>query len=163
MFPECTTQLKYHISSNRRPGVYFLHDSGGPAFKQGRCLNAPAFISHISCPRPPTLHRARRCRNSLQFVRPYGKPREQQAHSIVIDTSKHLFCAIGVAVREVQLSPLSLPRDARRLCATTGPTRRLIEVRCLFAILPLIPPAFKRGRRLFEGGVYSRKYSTHTS
>ena len=40
----------------------------------------------------------------------------------------------------------------------TGPTRRLIEARRLFAILPLIPPAFKRGQHLFKGGVYSRKY-----
>ena len=33
------------------------------------------------------------------------------------------------------------------------PTRRLIEAQCLFAILPLIPPAFKRA------GVYSREAS----
>ena len=43
----------------------------------------------------------------------------------------------------------------------TGPIRRLIEARRLFAILPLIPLAFKRGRRLFEGGVYSRKYGNY--
>jgi len=59
------------------------------------------------------------------------------------DTSKYLFCAIGEAVGEVQLSPLSLravhvdylPRSQ----ASTGPTRRLIEARRLFAILPSIP------------------------
>ena len=158
MFLESTTQLKYRISSNRHAGIYFLHDSGDPAFKQGRCLNGAGVYFTYFLPHPPTLRRACQCQNSLQFVRPYGKPRERQAH-----TSKHLFCAIRVAVRGVQLSPLSLPRDACRLRATTGPTRRLIEVRCLFAILPLIPPAFKRGRRLFEGGIYSRKYSTHTS
>ncbi len=45
--------------------------------------------------------------------------------------------------------------------ACTGPTRRLLEARRLFAILPLIPLAFKRGRRLFEGGVYSRKYGIY--
>ena len=90
----------YCISSNRRPGVYFLRDSADPAFKRGRRL--------FSCPRPPTLSSARRGQNSLQFVRPYGKPRERQAHSIAFnlkDTSKYLFCAIGVAVGEVQLSP----------------------------------------------------------
>jgi len=40
------------------------------------------------------------------LVQPYGKPRERQVHSRAFnmkDTSKHLFCAIGVAVGEVQL------------------------------------------------------------
>ena len=40
--------------------------------------------------------------------------------------------------------------------AGTGPTRHLIEVQRLFAILPLIPPAFKRGRCLFEEIRYIR-------
>ena len=34
----------YRISSNRRPGVYFLRDSADPAFKRGRRLNGAAFI-----------------------------------------------------------------------------------------------------------------------
>jgi len=29
----------YRISSNRRPSVYFLHDSADAAFKRGRRLN----------------------------------------------------------------------------------------------------------------------------
>ena len=153
----------YHISLNRRPGVYFLCDFADLAFKRGRRL----FTSRISCPRPPTLCSARQGRNSLQFMRPYGKPRERQAHSIAFylkDTSKHLFCAIEVAVGKVQLSPLSLPYRAVHVDYAphpqvgTGPTRHLIEAQHLFAILPLIPPAFKQGRRLFKGGVYSRKY-----
>ena len=47
--------------------------------------------------------------------------------------------------------------------ADNVPTRRLIEARRLFAILPIIPAAFKQGRRLFEGGVYSRKYGNSLS
>ena len=62
-------------------------------------------------------------------------------------------------VGEVQLTPLSLPCGARGQRATPPSwTRRLIKARRLFAILPLIPPAFKRGRRLLEGGVYSKQY-----
>ena len=149
----------YCISSNRRPGIYFLRNSADPVFKRawhfkwGQCL----FSSRISCPRPPTLHSARRDWNSLQFVRLYGKPRERRAHSIAFnlkDTSKYLFCAIGVAVSEVQLSPSSLLCGARGLHATPPswyrPTWHLIETRRLFAILPLIPPAFIRGRCLFK-------------
>ena len=117
-----------------------------PVFKRGRRL----FTLRISCPRPPTLRSTRQGRNSLQFVASYLK-----------DTSQHLFCAIGVAVGEVQQSPLSLHLDyVPRPQACTGPTRRLIEAQRLFAILPLIPLAFKRGQRLFEGGIYSRKYGT---
>ena len=56
--------------------IYFLCDSTDSAFKQGRCL----FTSRISCPRPPMLRSACRGRNSLQFTRPYGKRREQEAH-----------------------------------------------------------------------------------
>ena len=68
-------------------------------FKRGRRLFTHIFLAHA-------LRSARRGRNSLQFVRPYGKPRERQAHSIAFnlkDTSKHLFCAIGVAVGEGQV------------------------------------------------------------
>ena len=36
--------------------------------------------------------------------------------------------------------------------------RRLFETRRLLALQPNLPPACKRGRRLFKGGVYSRKY-----
>ena len=147
---------EHRISSNRRPGVYFLRDFADPAFIYSRFL-----------PRPPTLRSAHKGRNSLQLVRPYGKPRERQAHSRafnVKDTSKHLFCAIGVAVGEVQLEPLSLPRGACGQRATPpswyGPTRRLIEARRSFAILPLIPPAYKEGQCVFEGGVYSKQYGT---
>ena len=38
----------YRISSNRRPGVYFLRDSVDPAFKQGRRLNgAGVYLLHV--------------------------------------------------------------------------------------------------------------------
>ena len=69
----------------------------------------------------PHPHSSRRGRNSLQFGQPYGKPRERQAHSIAFnlkDTSKHLFCAIGVLVGEVQLAPSSLLRGASGQLAT---------------------------------------------
>ena len=42
----------HRISSNRRPGVYFLCDSADPAFKRGRRLNGAgvyllhAFLAH---------------------------------------------------------------------------------------------------------------------
>ena len=39
--------------------------------------------------------------------------------------------------------------------AGTGLTRHLIEAQHLFAILP---PVFKRGQHLFEGGIYSKQY-----
>jgi len=62
----------------------------------------------MSTGRPPTLRSAHRG----QFVRPCGKPRERQTHSIAFNLKdtlkhrmKHLFCAIGVAVGEVQLIP----------------------------------------------------------
>ena len=75
-------------------------------------------------------------------------------NSLLLEGHVEVFCAIGVAVGEVQLSPLSLHAShvdyVARPQAGTGPTRRLIEVQRLFAILPLIPPAFKRGRCLFE-------------
>ena len=81
------------------------------------------------------------------------------------DMSKHLFCSIGVPVGEVQLAPLSLPCSAHGQLATPPswyrrPTRHVIKARRRFAMLPLIPPAFERGWRLFEGGIYSRKYGT---
>ena len=38
----------YRISSNRRPGVYFLRDSADPAFKRGRRLNgAGVYLLHV--------------------------------------------------------------------------------------------------------------------
>ena len=87
-------------------------------------------------------------------------------NSLLLEGHVEVFCAIGVAVGEVQLSPLSLHAVhvdyVARPQAGTGPTWCLIEVQRLFAILPLIPPAFKRGRCLFKGGVYSRKYGTCT-
>ena len=142
----------YRISSNRRPGVYFSAD---PA---GRRLNgAGVYLLHVSCPRPPTLRSARQGLNLLQFVRPYGKPRERQAHSIAFywkDRSKHLFCAIGVAVYEVQLSPLSLPRGARGQRATP-PSWYRADPASNRAPRPYYP------RRLNGAGdVYSRKYGT---
>ena len=39
-------------------------------------------------------------------------------------------------------------------------TRRLFEARHLLRTQCLIPPAYKQGLRLFEEGVYSRKYRT---
>ena len=87
-------------------------------------------------------------------------------NSLLLEGHVEVFCAIGVAVGEVQLSPVSLHAVhmdyVARPQAGTGLTRRLIEVQRFFAILPSIPPAFKRGRCLFEGGVYSRKYGTCT-
>ena len=78
-------------------------------------------------------------------------------NSLLFEGHVEVFCAIGVAVGEVQLSPLSLHAVhvdyVARPQAGTGPTRRLIEVQRLFAILPLIPPAFKRA------DVYSREAS----
>ena len=75
-------------------------------------------------------------------------------NSLLLEGHVKVFCAIGVAVGEVQLSPLSLHTVhvdyMARPQAGTGPTWRLIEVQHLFAILPLIPPAFKQGRCLFE-------------
>ena len=40
-------------------------------------------------------------------------------------------------------------------------TRRLFETRRLLPLFGCSPPATKRGRRLFDAGVYSRKYGTH--
>ena len=81
-------------------------------------------------------------------------------NSFLLEGHVEVFCAIGVAVGEVQLSPLSLHAVhvdyVARPQAGTGPTRHLIEVQRLFAILPLIPPAFKRGRCLFEEIRYIR-------
>ena len=99
----------------------------------------------------------------LRQLLPTGKPRERQAHSIAFnlkDTSKHLFCATGVPVGEVQLAPLSLPRGARGQLATPPSWYRAdpasnVEARRLFAMLPSLT-----FWRLFEGGVYSRKYGT---
>ena len=75
-------------------------------------------------------------------------------NSLLLEGHVEVFCAIGVTVGEVQLSPLSLHAVhvdyVARPQAGTGPTRRLIEVQRLFAILPLMPPAFKRGWCLFE-------------
>ena len=102
---------EYRISSNRRPGVYFLRDSADPAFKQGRRL----LSARISCPRPPTLL----AHAEVEITSVRATVRERQAQSIAFnlkDTSKHLFCAIGVAVGEVQLSPLSLPPGAQTTC-----------------------------------------------
>ena len=47
---------------------------------------------------------------------------------------------------------------APKLVLTANPA--LIKARHIFAMLPLIHPAFERGWRLFEGGIYSRKYGT---
>ena len=94
----------------------------------------------------------------LRQLLPTGKPRERQAHSIAFnlkDTSKHLFCAIGVPVGEVQLAPLSLPRGARGQLATppswyrADPASNRGPAFIRYAAL-INPPAFIRGRRLFE-------------
>ena len=207
----CMYVCMYRISSN---SVYFFRDSADRRI----C---------ISCPRPPTLGSARRGRSVRATV--------WQAKGAIVtlnlkDTSKHLFCAIGVPVGEVQLAPLGLRQLAtppswseyfvgthfrlriffkakvRMHNRETTPLRMLIveakvrhllfsalgnqlkgesedassvlcetisvqatvvgrrkciqkaiEARRLFALLP-IPPAFKRGWRLFEGGVYSKLY-----
>ena len=76
-------------------GVYLLHIFLAHAH--------PCYVAHAEV----EIH------FSSEFVPPYGKPRERQAHSIAFnlkDASKHHFCALEVAVGEVQLAPFSLPR-----------------------------------------------------
>ena len=41
---------EYRISSNRRPGVYFLRDFADPAFKRGRRLFTHAILAHSHQP-----------------------------------------------------------------------------------------------------------------
>ena len=45
-------------------------------------------------------------------------------------------------------------------CNAPAGTRRLFGAQRLLAIPPSLHPAYKRGRHLFEGGFYSRKYGT---
>ena len=55
---------------------------------------------------------------------------------------------------------MAINRHAHTYVRAYAPrSRRLFEIRRLLALQPNLPPAYKRSRRLFEGGFYSRKYS----
>ena len=56
---------------------------------------------------------------------------------------------------------MAINRHIHVYARTRRAPRRLFETRRLLALQPNLPPAYKRSRRLFEGGFYSRKYGSN--
>ena len=100
----------YRISSNRRPGVLFPSRLCGPGVYLLHVFLAyahPRYVAHaeVEIQVHATVWLAKWATGTLNSFLLEGHV-------------EALFCAVGVAVGEVQLSPLSLPRDARGLRTT---------------------------------------------